>query len=315
MNSEQPPGWYPDPDGQRILHWWDGQQWTGDTRPPAGEAAPLSGRPWRPSFTPASPQPASPGAPPQHYQQPDPNWQPYGQQPPWGPQGPYQPPPGQRHYPPQWQPYPGQPGPQPQPPRKNWLVRHKALTGILSAVALFFVIGFVAGASGGTRVTPDAAGPAATQNAGEPSSAPSPAQSSAPAGSIGTTFTVTSSNGTSYDVTLDQVTQQATLSAYETLSNSAEHAAAAEFTITGVSGQPSDDANSDANAIGSDQTEYQFAALSLTVPNFNSGDFTVAAGQTEKGWVAFELPPGVTVAQVQWAPGLDGAAATWTVRG
>lgn len=64
--------------------------------------------------------------------------------------------------------------------------------------------------------------------------------------------------------------------------------------------------------IGSDQTEYQFAGLSLTVPNFNSGEFEVSAGQTEKGWVAFELPPGVTV-QMQWAPGLNSAAADWTV--
>lgn len=65
--------------------------------------------------------------------------------------------------------------------------------------------------------------------------------------------------------------------------------------------------------IGSDQTEYQFTGLSLSVPNFNSGEFKISAGQTEKGWVAFELPSGVTVAQMQWAPGLNSAAANWTV--
>lgn len=124
---------------------------------------------------------------------------------------------------------------------------------------------------------------------------------------------MTSSDGSSYDVTLDKVRQHAALSPYETLSNQADHAAAAEFTITGDSGQASDDANSDANTIGSDQTEYQFAALSLTVPNFSSGEFNVAPGQTEKGWVAFELPPGVTIAQIQWAPGFGAQAATWQV--
>jgi len=158
--------------------------------------------------------------------------------------------------------------------------------------------------------------PASTPAAATQAAAPSPSDSTTdPTGNIGTTFTVTSSNGTSYDVKLDKVVQYATLAPYETLNNTQDHAAAAEFTITGDIGQSSDDANSDANAIGSDQTEYPFAAISLTVPNFSSGEWEVAPGQTEKGWVAFELPPGVTVAQVQWAPGLNSQAATWTVGG
>jgi hypothetical protein len=41
VSIEQPPGWYPDAAGQPILHWWDGQRWTGDIRPPAGEPSPL----------------------------------------------------------------------------------------------------------------------------------------------------------------------------------------------------------------------------------------------------------------------------------
>lgn len=106
-------------------------------------------------------------------------------------------------------------GPQPQPPRKNWFLRHKILTGVLTVIVPFVIIVIAAGVSGGTHVTPTAAGPSApkdtTQNAGEPSSAPSSALSSAPTGSIGTTFTVTSSDGTSCAVTLDQVTQRAAL--------------------------------------------------------------------------------------------------------
>lgn len=68
--------------------------------------------------------------------------------------------------------YPGQPGwgPQPQPPRKNWFLRHKILTGVLTVIVPFVIIVIAAGVSGGTHLTPTAAGPSApqdtTQNAG-----------------------------------------------------------------------------------------------------------------------------------------------------
>jgi hypothetical protein len=143
---------------------------------------------------------------------------------------------------------------------------------------------------------------------------PSPSPSDTLTGAVGTTFTVTAGDGTSYDVTLDRVIQHAALGQYDSLTNYADHAAAAEFTITGNTGQSSDDANSDANVIGSDQVQYQYASLT-DLPNFSYGEFKVAPGQAVKGWVSFELPPGASVAQVQWAPSFNGPAATWTVSG
>ena len=144
--------------------------------------------------------------------------------------------------------------------------------------------------------------------------APSPSQS-ALTGPIGTTYTVTAGDGTSYDVTMTAVRQNVYPGAYETLQNAGDHVATAQFTIKGVTGNVSDDANSDANAIGSDGTQYPFTAAFDTLPNFSSGEWHVGPGQSVSGWVAFELPPGVTVASVQWAPSFNGSAATWTVSG
>lgn len=137
-------------------------------------------------------------------------------------------------------------------------------------------------------------------------------------GPLGTSFTVTttddSGNTVVYNVTLTKVDQNAALSAYETVSNPGDHMAAARFTVTGVTGQESDDANSDATAVGSDTTVYPFAATEVSDgPNFSSGMFQVGPGRTESGWVAFEVPAGVTVASVAWQPGIDGPAATWTL--
>jgi len=212
--------------------------------------------------------------------------------------------------------FPGYEPPQPQP-RRRWYRRHPILAGLAGSVGVLIVLGVIGAALGGSHparraTTAPAASPAT------PAQAPAPAPSDTttdPTGGIGATFTVTVSDGTSYDVTLDKVIQHARTGQYDSLTNYQDHAAAAEFTITGDTGQSSDDANTDANVIGSDQTQYQYTALTDR-PNFSYGEFKVAPGQTVKGWVTFELPPGVTVDQVQWAPGsFDSQAATWTVNG
>jgi len=115
-----------------------------------------------------------------------------------------------------------------------------------------------------------------------------------------------------YNVALTEVTQHATLTQYETAQNPADHMAAARFSITGVTGQATGDADNDAAATGSDTTGYSPSFLSVSDgPNFSYGSFEVGPGQTVSGDVAFEVPPGATVASVSWQPGYDSAAATW----
>jgi hypothetical protein len=151
-------------------------------------------------------------------------------------------------------------------------------------------------------------------------SAPAPATSPADvtAGSLGTSFTVTTTddngNAVVYTVTLVKVDQHASLAQYETVASAGDHMAAVRFTISGVTGQVSDDANSDAAATGSDTEEYPFSASNVTDgPNFSYGTFHAGPGQTVSGWVSFEVPAGVTLASVAWQPSLEGEAATWVL--
>lgn len=171
-----------------------------------------------------------------------------------------------------------------------------------------------------------ACGPTVSKADAPPSTfAPSPSSpaTSPPAtsGPLGTTFKVTttddSGNAVAYTVTLGKVDQHAGLTAYEALDKPGDHMAAARFTITGVTGQESDDANNDATVVGTDTTEYQPSFTSVADGgNFNGGTFSVSPGETVSGWVAFELAPGQSAASVQWSPaaGFSGSHATWTLR-
>jgi hypothetical protein len=156
-----------------------------------------------------------------------------------------------------------------------------------------------------------------------PKAAPKTTPRSNPnSGPLGTTYQVggtdSNSNSTTYKVTAMMVDQHSSLTPYDSLTNSADHLAAVKFRITGVTGESSDDANNNASVISGDTTQYP-SALNSTAdgPNFSSGSFTLAPGQTASGWVTFELPPGQSIASVQWVPssGLSDQAGTWTVAG
>jgi hypothetical protein len=168
----------------------------------------------------------------------------------------------------------------------------------------------VASASSASSSVP--AAPASSSPPSSPSSGPL-------SGPVGTSYQVTGANGpngenTVYTVTLVQVEQQATLGQYGTLTDGSDHVTAAEFTITGKTGESSDDANSDAVAVGTNGQDNTSSFDTITAgTNFDSGEFDVTPGQSVTGWVSFELAPGTSIASVQWSPGIGGQTATWTL--
>ncbi len=92
---------------------------------------------------------------------------------------------------------------------------------------------------------------------------------------------------------------------------------AAQFTLTNTSAaNENSDANNDANVVGSNGQDYTASFSSIAgCTNFNSGDWSLNPGQSLTGCVAFQVPAGVTVSQVDFAPSMNmgGSDAEWTI--
>lgn len=203
----------------------------------------------------------------------------------------------------------------------------KVVIAIFAAVILLIIV-VVAVAVGSSHNTVAVKKPVTPPTSAPPAAAPTtPAPASSPAqtttGPLGTTFTDSGQNdaGNNFalNVTATQVDQHAKFSnSYESLTTPGSHLVAVQFKLTEQSGSDSDDANSNAVVVGSDGQDYTptFDQVANGT-NFNSGEYNLSAGQSVTGWVSFELPAGVSVAQVQWTPdgGFSDNAATWTVNG
>jgi hypothetical protein len=89
------------------------------------------------------------------------------------------------------------------------------------------------------------------------------------------------------------------------------------FIVTDTgSNQISDDADSDATVIGSNNQTYtaDFDTVSGCT-NFNDGEYQLNPGQSATGCVTFQVPVRVTVTKVEWSPNFGfGGFGTWKVR-
>ena len=234
---------------------------------------------------------------------------------PRGPQVRLQPSQGYSYQPPPQQGYPTS-GPGSRGPRKRHTVRN-VLLGAVGAIVLIIIIAVVASSNNGVTKAPAASTGTTTPS----SSARQEPASNSTTGPVGTTFIVTDTNQNGatvkYSVTLDKLKQHAAPDNSFDAASAGDHLAGAEFTIKGISGTDSDDANNDAAAIGTDQQTYQTGLGGLAAgTNFNGGNFSTSPGSVSIGWVSFEVKNGVHVASVQWNPDSDmsgEAPATWTV--
>jgi hypothetical protein len=225
-----------------------------------------------------------------------------------------QPPPGYGYPPPPQQGYPPS-GPGHQGPKKKRHRVRNVILGAVGALVLIIIIGAVASSHNGVTKAPPAAN-AATK----PSASAQPVGNST-TGPVGTTFVVTDTNQNGatvkYSVTLDKLKQHATPDNSFDTPPAGDHLAGAEFTIKGISGTDSDDANNDAAATGTNNQTYQTGLEGLAAgTSFNGGQFSTRPGSVSIGWVSFEVKNGVHVASVQWNPDSDmsgEAPATWTV--
>jgi hypothetical protein len=179
----------------------------------------------------------------------------------------------------------------------------------------------------GVALTAAACGPTVTNGAAVRPSGSATTTTTAPADSapatlategVGESFAVSGSddngNPDSYNVTLVRVVQDASPDNSFDSAPAGKHLVGAEFRIAGVTGDSSDDANSDAVAVGANDQVYSFGFEGLADgTNFAAGDWSVSPGTTEKGWVSFEVPDGVKITSIQWNPsgGFSDTTATW----
>jgi hypothetical protein len=163
--------------------------------------------------------------------------------------------------------------------------------------------------------TTKAASPAPSSTAAAtPTARPTPSPTNTLSGPVGTVYKVTDDSGNVMTVKLTQVIDPAQGADQYTTPNNGFRFVGVVFTLNGVSGTFSDDANSDATLIGSNSQTYTFDASNLAgVTNFNNGEYNLTPGQTSVGAVAFQVPDRVKVSSIQWGGTFGSSAATWTV--
>lgn len=191
----------------------------------------------------------------------------------------------------------------------------KRREGILMKIVVVAVAAAMLGVAGCGSIAKTSAS-AHTAPAASASSNAAPAPANSLSGQVGTAYTVTDDSGNEMSVTLTQVIDPAQGADQFTTPDNGKRFVGAVFSIKGISGTFSDDANNDATLIGSNGQTYIADFDSIAgYTNFNDGQYNVSAGETSAGAVTFQVPLAVTVAKIEWSAnsGFGGAPAEWLI--
>jgi hypothetical protein len=168
----------------------------------------------------------------------------------------------------------------------------------------------VALAAGCGSSAPTSAAPA--QSPGTTSPSPPGSQ----AGQVGDKFTVTGGD-MKYYVTLAGVDQQAQPASEYASADPGHHLAAAQFRVAAIT-KTDENSNLSATVTGSNDQAYTSSLDEVAAgTNFANGQILLEPGSSLVGWVAFQLPDGVTISKVRWTPtsAVGPRGAQWVVSG
>ncbi|HXL95117.1 MAG TPA: hypothetical protein VN969_39825 [Streptosporangiaceae bacterium] len=155
---------------------------------------------------------------------------------------------------------------------------------------------------------------AAAATTASSTAAPSPANNLT--GPVGTSYAVTDQSDDQISVALTRVIDPAQGADQFDTVQGGDRFVGAVFTIKGINGTFSDDANNDATLIGSNGQTYTADFDSIAgYTNFNDGEYSVSTGEISAGAVTFQVPVGVTVSKIEWSAngGLGGAPGEWLI--
>ena len=142
-------------------------------------------------------------------------------------------------------------------------------------------------------------------------SKPAPSPSSSLSGPVGKAYDVNGFAG-QMSVILTKVIDPAPGAGQATAPASGCRFVGAVFTITGISGTFSANANKNATLIGSNGQTYTADSHSIAgYTNFSNGEHTVSAGGRSVGAVTFQVPLTVKVAKIEWSSNRLRAPAEW----
>ena len=188
-------------------------------------------------------------------------------------------------------------------------------TKIAAIPAIAIAAGIGLAACGTTSATPVASSPSSSAPAAAHSAKPAAAKAPAPStGKVGGTFHASDSSS-DINVTLVKIIDPAQGADQFTTPDVGKRFVGAVFTIK-ANAAYDDDANSDATITGSDGQTYSADFSDIAgYTNFNSGEVKLAAGESSTGVVVFQVPNGVTIANVKYDVSggfASGPVPTWT---